>query len=59
MPPRPQIDLAKLRSKISRLVDDSFPVFSRPVWHARHACREASFGMPSMTDFGVRSSTTS
>ena len=66
MPSQPKIDLAKLRSQISRRADDSFPVFARLVWHARHADREASWvwharhagheiGMPSVTDFDVRS----
>ena len=62
--------LAKLRSQISRRADDSYPVFARPVWHAGHADREAiwvwharhaghKIGMPSMTDFDVRSGTIS
>ena len=69
MPSQPKIDLAKLRSQISRRVDNSFPVFSRLVWHAGHvghADREASWvwharhagheiGIPSVTDFDVRS----
>ena len=64
MPSQPKIDLAKLRSQISRRVDNSFPVFARLVWHAGHADRKASWvwharreiGMPSVTDFDVRSS---
>ena len=67
MPSQPKIDPAKLRSQISRRVDNSFPVFARLVWHAGHADREASWvwharhagheiGMPSLTDFDVRSS---
>ena len=71
MPSHPKIDLkidlAKLRSQISRRVDNSFPVFARLVWHAGHADSEAScvwharhagyeIGMPSVTDFDVRSS---
>ena len=59
----------KFRSQISRRADDSFPVFARPLWHAGHADREASWvwharhvgrhagheiGKPSMTDFDVR-----
>ena len=67
MPSQPKIDLAKLRSQISRRVDNSFPVFARLVWHAGHADRAASWvcharhagyeiGMPSVTDFDVRSS---
>ena len=54
MPSQPKIDLkkidpAKLRSQISRRVDNSFPVFAPLVWHAGHADREASwFGMPGM-----------
>ena len=70
MPPQPKTDLAKLRSQISRRADDSYPVFARPVWHAGHADREAiwvwharhaghKIGMPSMTDFDVRSGTIS
>ena len=74
MPSQPKTDLAKLRSQISRRADDSFPVFAHPVWHAGHADREAiwiwhalhvgrhathEIGMPSMTDFDVRSSTIS
>ena len=66
MPSQPKIDPAKLRSQISRRVDNSFPVFARLVWHAGHADREASWvwharhagheiGMPSVTDFDVRS----
>ena len=51
MPSQPKIDLAKLRSQISRRVDNSFPVFARLVWHAGH-----EIGMPSVTDFDVRSS---
>ena len=61
---QPKIDLAKLRSQISRRVDNSFPVFARLVWHTGHADdadREASWvcharhamheiGMPSVTD---------
>ena len=54
-------------SQISRRADDSFPVFASLVWHAGHADREASWvwharhagheiGMPSVTDFDVRSS---
>ena len=43
MPSQPKIDLAKLRSQISRRADDSFPVFARLVWHAGHADREASW----------------
>ena len=43
MPSQPKIDLAKLRSQISRRVDNSFPVFARLVWHAGHADREASW----------------
>ena len=54
-------------SQISRRADDSFPVFARLVWHAGNADREASWvwyarhagheiGMPSVTDFDVRSS---
>ena len=38
-----KLDLAKLRSQISRPADDSFPVFARPVWHVGHADREASW----------------
>ena len=67
MPSQPKIDPAKLRSQISRRVDNSFPVFARLVWHAGHADREASWVwharhagheivMPSVTDFDVRSS---
>ena len=67
MPSQPEIDLAKLRSQISRRFDNSFAVFARLVWHAGHADREASWvwharhagheiGMPSVTDFDVRSS---
>ena len=67
MPSQPKIDLAKLRSQISRRVDNSFPVFARLVWHAGHVDREASWlcharhagheiHMPSVTDFDVRSS---
>ena len=62
MPSQPKIDPAKLRSQISRRVDNSFPVFaplvwhaglaSQLVWHARHAGLE--IGMPSETDFDVR-----
>ena len=41
MPSQPKIDLkidpAKRRSKISRRVDNSFPVFAPLVWHAGHA----------------------
>ena len=37
-----KIDPAKLRSQISRRVDNSFPVFARLVWHAGHADNEAS-----------------
>ena len=53
MPAQPKIDPAKLRSQISRRVDNSFPVFASLVWHAGHADREASaeaswFGMPGM-----------
>ena len=70
MPSQPKIDQAKLRSQISRRADVSFPVFARPVWHAGYANREAGLvwharhsghelGMPSITDFDVRSSTTS
>ena len=43
--------VAKLSSQISRRADVSFPVFARPAWHAGH-----EIGMPSMTDFDVRSS---
>ena len=43
MPSQPKIDPAKLRSQISRRVDNSFPVFARLVWHAGHADREASW----------------
>ena len=70
---QPKTDLTKLRSQISRWADDSFPVFAHSVWHAWHADREAIWviwvwhalhaghetGMPSMTDFDVRSSTIS
>ena len=67
MPSHPKFDLAKLRSQISRRVDNSFPGFARLVWHAGHADSEAScvwharhagyeIGMPSVTDFDVRSS---
>ena len=66
MPLQPKIDPAKLRSQISHRVDNLFPVFGRLVWHAGHADREASWvcharhagheiGMPSVTDFDVRS----
>ena len=49
MPSQPKIDPAKLRSQISRRVDNSFPVFAPLVCHAEHADREASwFGMPAM-----------
>ena len=34
MPSQPKIDPAKLRSQISRRVDNSFPVFAPLVWHA-------------------------
>ena len=43
MPSQPKIDLTKLRSQISRRADNSFPVLARPVWHAGHADREASW----------------
>jgi len=67
MPSQPKIDLATLRSQISRRADDSFPGFARPVWHAGYADPEASWVwhawharheicMPSVTDFDVRSS---
>ena len=67
MPSQPKIDLAKLRSQISRRADVSFSVFARLVWQAGHADREASWvwharhagheiGMPSVTDFDVRAS---
>ena len=40
---------AKLRSQISRPVDNSFPVFAPLVWHAGHADGEATwFDMPGM-----------
>ena len=63
---QPKTDLAKLRSQIPRQADDSFSVFAHPghadreaiwVWHALHAGHV--IGMPSMTDFDVRSSTIS
>ena len=50
MPSQPKIDLAKLRSQISRWVNNSFPVFAPLVWHAGHADGEAIwFGMPGMS----------
>ena len=52
MPSQPKIDPAKLRSQISRRIDNSFPVFAPLVWHAGHARQE--IGMPSETDFDVR-----
>ena len=51
MPSQPKIDPAKLRSQISRRVDNSFLVFAPLVWHAGHADREAKpvgFAMPGM-----------
>ena len=52
MPSQPKIDPAKLRSQISRRVNNSFPVLAPLVWHAEHAGHadsEASwFGMPGM-----------
>ena len=49
IPLQPKIDPAKLRTQISRRVDNSFPVFAPLVWHARHADREASWiDMPGM-----------
>ena len=67
VPSQPKIDLAKLRSQISRRADDLFPVFARLVWHAGHGDCEGSWvwhgqhagheiGMPSVTDFDVCSS---
>ena len=47
--PKLTFDPAKLRSQISRRVNNSFPVLAPPVWHAGHADGEASwFGMPDM-----------
>ena len=49
IPLQPKIDPAKLRTQISRRVDNSFPVFAPLVWHAGHADREASWiDMPGM-----------
>ena len=49
MPSQTKTDPAKLRSQISRRVDNSFQVFAPLVLHAGHADREASwFGMPGM-----------
>ena len=48
MPSQPKIDLAKLRSQISRRVDNSFPVFARLVWHAMPIMKPVVFGMPGM-----------
>ena len=42
IPLQPKIDPAKLRTQISRRVDNSFPVFAPLVWQAGHADREAS-----------------
>ena len=69
MPSQPKIDPAKLRSQISRRVDNSVPVSAALVWHAGHADGEATgrshlvwharharqeIGMPSETDFDFR-----